>query len=206
MDWPNAENASVRIKSEPIDKELPAEQRAIDQSANMAKSKESEGKANERQDKRNVGQPKLALSSSSRDRLCNSLNQLSAILQSNQPLSDAAKQRARAKIKECILLLVDLSSFEATSSANESPENPSVFEPLTYELSGAEQTQVMNVLMTNQNVILFDDTMTDEAKRNLAAENQRIVVQLLELPCRVNSDGDLRSNNAEPPSKRQKGM
>lgn len=90
----------------------------------MAKSKESESKAKEREDKRNTEQPKLVLSSSSRDQLFASLSEVSAVIQCNQSLADVVKQRTHEKIKESVQLLMDLPPFEPTSSANESTENP----------------------------------------------------------------------------------
>lgn len=188
---------SVLIKSEPVE-ELDTEQTVIDQPVNMANQQESE-------DERNGDQLKLALSYSSRDQLFTCLNQLSAILQCNQSLSDDSKQSIRKQIKKSILLLVDLSPFEQTSFA----EDSTVFEQLTFELSGEEQTTVMNLLMNNQNAVLFDDQMSDEIKRSLVTENSQVVLQMLELPSRVHSNcgGDLRldEDNGEPPSKKQRG-
>ena len=154
----------------------------------------------------------LKLNYSKRDQLFTSLNELSAILQYNQSLSDVTKQRTHEKIKESVLLLMDLPSFEATQATGDQAAGDSnEIDQLTFELSGEEQTRMISHLVGNQNAVTFYDKMDNETKRNLVTENKRIVVQLLDLPGKAQgdfgadlpSDKDTDKNNGEPPSKQR---
>ena len=197
----------IRIKSEPVEEEdLQAEQQAAtDQQTSMANRPEGD---------QNGEQPKLVLklNYSKRDQLFTSLNELSAILQYNQSLSDVTKQRTHEKIKESVLLLMDLPSFEATQATGDQAAGDSnEIDQLTFELSGEEQTRMISHLVGNQNAVTFYDKMDNETKRNLVTENKRIVVQLLDLPGKAQgdfgadlpSDKDTDKNNGEPPSKQR---
>lgn len=198
----------IRIKSEPVEEEdLQAEQQAAtDQQTSMANQPEGD---------QNGEQPKLVLklNYSKRDQLFTSLNELSAILQYNQSLSDVTKQRTHEKIKESVLLLMDLPSFEATQATGDQAAGDSnEIDQLAFELSGEEQTRMISHLVDNRNAVTFYDKMDNETKRNLVTENKRIVVQLLDLPGKAQSDlgadlppdEDTDENNSEPPSKKQK--
>lgn len=189
----------VLIKSESAE-ELQAEQQATNMPANMANQQELE-------DNQIGDKPKLNLVYSNRDRLVANLTQLSAILQCNQSFSADEKQQTHQKFKESILLLMDLSS-EVTPSADDS----NWLDQLTYELPRAERSRI-SIHLIEINAALSDRLITDETKRSLVNENKRIIVQMLDLPCKVQGDmiggaGSAEEENkniGEPLSKKQKG-
>ena len=162
---------SVRIKSEPPEEQT--EQEARDQPMNMANHQEEHDQAGDQ----------LKLIFSVRDQLSTSLTQLSAILQCNRSLPAEEKQRTLEKIKESALLLMELSPFEATSSADSS-----WFDQLTFELPRADRPRIFGHLMDIKDALLSDDSITAKTKRNLVAENRQIVDRLLELPCKAQGD------------------
>ena len=134
----------------------------------------------EPEDDRNVDQLKLNLIYSARDQLLTNLIQLSAILQCNKSLPPDETQRTREKIKESVLLLMEL-SFEVTLSADDS----SWFDQLTFELPRAKRSRIVTHLIDIKDAALSDGLITGETKRSLLTENRRLIDELLDLPCKV---------------------
>lgn len=151
-------------------------------------------------------QLKLKLVYLARDQLFTGLNQLSAVLQCNRPLSADDEQIIHKQMEKCILLLVSLSS-----KSTQCPDGSSLFDKLTFELTGAERSKIVTYLMNIKEVLLCDKLIADETKRGLIAENKRIIDQLLDLPCEVQDEiagaaGSVEEEDTgEPPSKKRKG-
>ena len=153
------------IKSEPIQ---PACQPAIDQPANK--------------EIRDPLKSALKMNFSTRNRLITNLNQLFVILQRKQPISEDAKQRTRKKIDYAIRLLVDLSPFEPTQTADDSCAYEDLLsDQLIIELSREDRKRILNYLIEIKEVAELDEKIADETRRSLIAENRRIS-QLLEIP------------------------
>ena len=198
------------IKSEPSEEVLSVEQQA-EQLANMTEkrktiAKQSTSMANQSEDSRSAEQTKLFLSYSTRDQLTGCLNLVSTILESNKPIPEDAKSRTCKKIKESISLLTELLPFESTLSANDS----STFEEqlaaeLTIKLFSEVQPRLINHLLANRNIVLLYDKATDEAKRSLISQNERIILQLVKLSHKKRSNLEEDENIIESPSKRQRG-
>ena len=164
--------------------------------------------ANQSEGNHSAQQANLFLSYSTRDQLVSCLNLVSTILESNQPIPEDAKQRTREKIEESAGLLMKLLPFESTPSADDSATfEERIAAQLTIELPSDEQTRLIKHLLANRNTVLLYDKATDEAKRNLIAENGRIVVQLMNLSLKKprirEEDGD--KSIVELPTKRQRG-
>ena len=192
---------SVPIESEPTEEpqlEQQATDQATDQTAIMANQQDADP----------IGQQlKLKLIYSARDQLFTGLNQLSAVLKSNRPLSADDKQIIRKQMEKCIQLLVRLSS-----KSTPCPEGSSLFDKLAFELTGAERSKILAYLMNIREVLLCDKSIADETKRGLIAENKCIIDRLLGLPYEVQDEaiasaaGSVEEEDTgEPPSKKRKG-
>ena len=176
----------------------------------MANSPESEG---------DWSGDQLKMSYSIRDRLITDLNQMSTILQCNEPIPGDAKQRTCKKIEQSILLLVSLSPFEATQLNEESDEfEERISEQLIAELSREDRSKILNHLIGIKDALLFGHKISRAAKDSLVTENRRIIIeQLLGLPCKVESNmisgagsavvksEDKNENSGEPSAKKQRG-
>lgn len=197
---PNTVIASVPIKREPGEAD---EQQASQEATEPTNMANEENEPN---------QLKLNLNHSTRKQLFTVLNDLSAILQYNQPIPADAKQRTSKKIDDLILVLVNLSpSGPSRSSDNSNMFEERIADQLTADLSRAERSRIVSHLIDLKDAILSSDLFTVETKRCLIDENKQMVVRLLDLPVRIQSDGDLPSDedtdesNDEPVSKRQRG-
>ena len=161
---------------------------------------------NPQENQQNAGKLELVfnLSHSARNQLIISLSDLSIILQSSKPITENAKQRIRKMIGESVHLLMDLSPFKPSLSTS------GLFERmlsgrLMLELSAEKRLRVTSHLIAAGDAVQFDGLVTDETKRNLAAENRRIIVQLLDLLCREQSGRADDENNNESLSIEQMG-
>lgn len=159
------------------------DQKATDQLANMKPEEE---------------QPKLTLSGSTRTHLISNFTQLSDILQADEPMPRDAQQRTCQTIADSVSLLV--SPFRPTACDEDASFEKKASSKIAVQLSRAEQARIIRHLMANQEAVL-DDQTTAETKRNLIAENDAIVLQLLKLPRRKQPV----ENSVEPASKKQKG-
>ena len=108
---------------------------------------------NQQEDKQNVDQLKLVLNLnlnySTRNRLINSLNELSIILQCDEAIPEDAKQRTCRKIDDSMRLLVYLLPFGSSQSIDDT----GVFEErisgqLTVKLPRAEKSRIVVVTLT----------------------------------------------------------
>lgn len=154
------------------------------------------------------------LSHSTRTKLFATLSDLFPIIQCGQAIPDDAKQRTREKIDESIRLLLELSPFKATQSADSAVLEERISGQILVRLSSEKQLNMIGHLMASQKIVLFgDQIITDEIKLSLAAENKRILHQLLDLPCREQSDlvgarsvqDREKEHSDEPLTKKQKG-
>ena len=153
-----------------------------------------------------AGRMKLILNYSIRDQLISCLNLMSTMLESNKSIPEDAKSRVCKKIEESIGLLAKLLPFESTPSADDSATfEEQIAAELTIELPSDEQTEMIKHLALNRNALLFYDQTTDEAKRSLISENERMVIQLMKLSHKKPSDLEEDESIIEPPSKRQRG-
>ena len=188
----NAVIASVLIKSEPAEEPL-AGQQATNRPTNMANREKPVNS-------RSADQPKLVLNYSTRSQLITTLNDLSTILECNEPIPKDAEERTCKKIEESIGLLVKLSLPKSTPFADHSvPFEERISARLTVELPVTEQLKMVAHLMDNRIAVQFDGTpsaLTVEAKRSLISKNKQIIVQLL---------NETADDNSEPRSKRQRG-
>ena len=173
---------------------------------------------NQQEDKQNVDQLKLVLNLnlnySTRNRLINSLNELSIILQCDEPIPEDAKQRTCRKIDDSMRLLVYLLPFGSSQSIDDT----GVFEErisgqLTVKLPRAERSRIVSHLIDIKDAVLYDDKISRAAKESLVTENRRIIDQLLSLPCKVESNAIAKrelaekiedENSDEPQLKKQK--
>ena len=210
--------APIRIKSEPAEEEvLSVEQQATDQLANTANQSISiadqpTNMAN-REDNRSAEQGSaeqlniLFLPCSTRTQLITSLISLSDILQSNQPIPEDARSRTCKEIEDSILLLINLPPFMPTQPSAETSGGQ------TLKLLRAERSNLMNHLVDIKDAVQYHQKATDELKRSLIVENERMVTQLMKLPREEPKIGDAGSaevangdeNTGEPASNRQRG-
>ena len=152
----------------------------------------------------------LNLNRSTRNQLIISLIGLSDTLQCNKP---TAKQVTCNEIEDSILLLVNLSPFEPT--ANSADDSDGLDQAL--KLLRTERSRMMDHLIDIKDALRSGQKVTDEAKRSLVTENERMVVQLMKLSREEPSDlvcgdkpaedasEDTNENTGEPSSKRQRG-
>ena len=162
----------------------------------------------------NVDQLKLVLNLnySTRNQLINSLNDLSAILQCDEPIPEDAKQRTCTKIDQSMRLLVYLSPFGSSQSTEKADSD--VFEErisgrLAVQLPRESRSSIVSHLIDLKDAVLFE--FNREAKDSLVIESRRIVDQLLSLPCKAQrSSGavctkvEKKEENDEPDLKKQK--
>lgn len=191
----NTTTHPIPSRSEPVEAERPA----TDQPNNMTNQQESK-------DKQNADQPVLNLNYSTRDQLIDSLNRLSAVLEYNKPIPENAKERICKKIDDSIRLLVELSPFEPAKSADlSSVFEEIVSERLTVRLSSAKRLSAVGHLIAVRRAVQFYDSVDDETKRGLIADSKKIVLQLMELPHKRQSDWPDEDESDEQPKKKKMG-
>ena len=130
-----------------------------------------------------INEKKVLLNYSTRSQLITRLNELSATLRWNETIPADEKQRTLQDIQRLIELLARLLP-EPASADDSGVFEETISEQLTLELLVGKQLKLMNHLMINQMAVLFDgkpNAVTAEAKRSLAAANERTIIELMQL-------------------------